>query len=161
MPDQAYDLRQLATHRQHAREGVRHRLCEAPSGPFRQTVPGTFAGRPALLAVAGGKGGVGTTTVALGLARALARTGKRIMLVDADARGGDAAMLCGIEERSTLANRAGRPANPQRGCSRWAGGDSIGCRGSGAGTSGSALPRLPPTGCSDCSAHRAFGQTWP
>jgi flagellar biosynthesis protein FlhG len=84
MPDQAYDLRQLATRRKRA-------------WPPK-------AGRPALLAVAGGKGGVGTTTVALGLARALARSGKRIMLVDADPGGGDAAMLCGIEQRYTLAD---------------------------------------------------------
>jgi len=38
----------------------------------------------ALLAIASGKGGVGKTVVAIGLARALARRGERVLLVDAD-----------------------------------------------------------------------------
>lgn len=57
--------------------------------------------RPALIVVAGGKGGVGTTTVALNLAVALRRTGKRTLLVDPC---GDAALQCNIEERYTLAD---------------------------------------------------------
>ena len=85
MLDQAYDLRRLAMER------GRPRAVRA-------------AGRPTLLVVAGGKGGVGTTTTALRLARALAQTGQRTLLVDADPRGGDAAVQCGIEERYTLAD---------------------------------------------------------
>ena len=54
--------------------------------------------------VAGGKGGVGTTTVALALAATVAKAGRRTLLIDADSRGGDAALLCGIEERYTLAD---------------------------------------------------------
>jgi flagellar biosynthesis protein FlhG len=85
MPDQAHDLRRLATH------------CERVGSPRRGK-------RPTLLVVAGGKGGVGTTTVALNLAVALAQTGKRALLIDADPRGGDAALLCSVEERYTLAD---------------------------------------------------------
>ncbi len=85
MVDQAHDLRRLATHSNGA---------ESPG----------CSDRPALVVVAGGKGGVGTTTVALGLAAALAESGRRTLLVDADSRGGDAALMCGIEERYTLAD---------------------------------------------------------
>ncbi|MBU4270244.1 MAG: P-loop NTPase [Planctomycetes bacterium] len=84
MLDQAHDLRQLAVRRRRA-------------SPTR-------AGRPALLAVAGGKGGVGTTTVGLNLAIAVAETGRRTVFVDADARGADAALLYGVEERHSLAD---------------------------------------------------------
>jgi len=84
MPDQAYDLRRLAMHRMHRKSAN--------------------AGRPARLVVMGGKGGVGTTTVGLNLAIATAEAGKSTMFVDADPCGGDAALLCGIEERHTLAD---------------------------------------------------------
>lgn len=67
--DQADQLRQLV--RQHIKAA-------APVGPA-----------PGLLAVSGGKGGIGTTTVALNLAAALTRQGSRTVLVDADLnRGG-------------------------------------------------------------------------
>jgi len=85
MPDQAHDLRRLATH------------CTRAESPRR-------SGRPTLVVVAGGKGGVGTTTVALSLAAAVAQTGRRTLLVDADSRGGNVALICGIEERHTLAD---------------------------------------------------------
>ncbi len=85
MLDQAYDLRRLAT------EGSR-----------LTTVPGR--GQPALVAVAGGKGGVGTTAFAVGIAASLAGAGTRAMLIDADPRGGDAALRCGVEERYTVAD---------------------------------------------------------
>lgn len=85
MLDQAHDLRRLAIH------GCPPALSHAPQ-------------RPALLVVTGGKGGVGTTTVSLKLAEVLTRAGKRVLLVDADPRGGNAALLCGIEERHSLAD---------------------------------------------------------
>jgi flagellar biosynthesis protein FlhG len=98
MPDQAYDLRRLATH------------CDRAESPRRSD-------RPALVVVAGGKGGVGTTTVALNLAAAIAQTGQRTLLVDADPRGGDAALLCGIEERHTLGDvLAGRQSLDEASC---------------------------------------------
>jgi flagellar biosynthesis protein FlhG len=85
MLDQAHDLRRLAT--EHCRPKA---AC--------------MAGRPRLLAVAGGKGGVGATTAAIELAEKLTRAGWRTLLVDADPRGGDVAMRCGVEERYSLAD---------------------------------------------------------
>lgn len=49
---------------------------------------------PKLIAVAGGKTEVGTTTVAVNLAVALVAQGSRVVLVDADADGPDVAELC-------------------------------------------------------------------
>ena len=49
---------------------------------------------PQLVVLTGGKGGVGTSTVAVNLAIALARRGRRVILVDADARCGDVLSLC-------------------------------------------------------------------
>jgi flagellar biosynthesis protein FlhG len=60
--------------------------------------------RPTLIVVAGGKGGVGTTTVAVNLAVAMAGGGLRTVLVDADLYGGDAAILCGLEQHYNLAD---------------------------------------------------------
>ena len=56
-----------------------------------------------MIVVAGGKGGVGTTTLAVELALAMSRRHRRTLLVDA-ARGGDAAITCGIEPRHSLAD---------------------------------------------------------
>jgi len=61
-----------------------------------------YAGRPRLVLLCGGKGGVGTTSVAVNLAVAAARRGLPAVLIDADPRGGDVAILCGLEERFTL-----------------------------------------------------------
>ena len=94
MLDQAHDLRRLASAAKPADGG-------SPRRPA------------ALLVVAGGKGGVGTTTVAINLAAALAQAGKRTLLVDADPRGGDVALRCGVDERYTLADLwpAGEPGH--------------------------------------------------
>lgn len=80
MPDQANDLRRLV-------------LRSGRTGGLNDSPP------PKLVVVAGGKGGVGTTTVALNLAVALAREGRRTVLVDADFAGPDCAALCRIDER--------------------------------------------------------------
>jgi flagellar biosynthesis protein FlhG len=69
MPDQANNLRQL----------VRQGAVPAPPSPV---------GAPRLLVLTGGRGGVGTTTVAVNLAIALARQGGRTLLADADPHGG-------------------------------------------------------------------------
>ncbi len=61
-------------------------------------------GRPWFLMVGGGRDGVGTTTVALNLAIEASRGGRRVLLVDADANRGDAASICRLEERYTLAD---------------------------------------------------------
>lgn len=54
------------------------------------------------IAVASGKGGVGKSTVALNLARALARRGDRVGLLDADLHGPDIPRMLGLirEERA-------------------------------------------------------------
>jgi len=84
MHDQANTLRAL----------VRHTAADSPAHRVR----------PAIVVVTGGKGGVGTTTVAVHLAVAAARTGTRTVLLDADLHGGDAAMRFGLPERYTLAD---------------------------------------------------------
>lgn len=79
----------------------------------RRDAAASERGRPRrkLIAVAGGKGGVGTTTVAVNLAVEIARTGRRTVLVDADPDGGDVAALCGLEDRYTISDvAAGRRA---------------------------------------------------
>jgi len=78
MSDQANELRQLVR-----RAALHAPVAEKP---------------PQVIAVASGKGGVGTTTVAVQLAMALARDGRRTVLVDADLQKADAALLCGVEE---------------------------------------------------------------
>jgi len=60
--------------------------------------------RPKIVAVTAGKGGVGTTSVAVNLAAALAGEGYRTVLVDADFSGADVTTLCGIEEECTVAD---------------------------------------------------------
>jgi flagellar biosynthesis protein FlhG len=81
--DQATDLRRLADSRRPRRAA-------------------SSARRAGLIVLGSGKGGVGTTTVAVNLAVALARVGRRIALIDADPTGGDVATLCGLEPRHTL-----------------------------------------------------------
>jgi flagellar biosynthesis protein FlhG len=74
--------------------------------------------RPKRIVVCGGKGGVGTTTVAIQLALAnpwtsagslalasslaLANQEQKSLLVDADSHGGDIALRCGCDERYTV-----------------------------------------------------------
>ena len=83
MHDQANDLRRLV------REAI-------------FTRSDASAGRPKLIVVSGGKGGVGTTTVAVNLAIALVQRGTRTVLVDADTRGSDARILCRLDELYTI-----------------------------------------------------------
>ena len=76
MPDQADKLRKLV-------------IDAAPSVRADAALPPTIV-------VTGGKGGVGATTVAINLAAALARHGRRTVLVDA-APHADAAQLLGVD----------------------------------------------------------------
>ncbi|HYW79988.1 MAG TPA: P-loop NTPase, partial [Thermoguttaceae bacterium] len=71
MRDQANHLRQL----------VRDCATQLP----------TAQSRPSLAVVSSGKGGVGTTTVAVNLAVEMAQKGLRTTLVDADPNAGDVA----------------------------------------------------------------------
>lgn len=61
-------------------------------------------GRPTRITLGGGKGGVGTTTLAVNLAVALAARHGRTLLVDADPDRADAAVFCGIEPCGTVAD---------------------------------------------------------
>jgi len=85
MHDQANELRHL----------VSRQTAEAPP---------RLADRSKLVVVAGGKGGAGTTTLAVNLAAALARAGRAVTLVDADPSGGDLVLLCCVQERYTIAD---------------------------------------------------------
>ena len=90
MLDQAHDLRRLATE------------CR-PRRPVR---------RPAgLLAVTGGKGGVGTTTIAMRLATAWPKPGDARCWSMPIPVAATSALLCGVEERHTVGRPLGRPAN--------------------------------------------------
>jgi flagellar biosynthesis protein FlhG len=62
------------------------------------------AGAPRFVAVAGAKGGVGTTSVAVNLAIALARDGRRTLLVDANRQRADVAAQCGLADGPCLAD---------------------------------------------------------
>ena len=59
---------------------------------------------PRLIVLTGGKGGVGTTTVAINVAVSLGQLGKRVVLVDADLRRGDVAAMCGLKEDYNVAD---------------------------------------------------------
>lgn len=56
-----------------------------------------------VIAVTGGKGGVGKTTVAINLATALSSTGKRVLLLDGDLGLANVDVLLGLTPRHTLA----------------------------------------------------------
>jgi flagellar biosynthesis protein FlhG len=56
------------------------------------------------IAVTGGKGGVGKTTVAVNLATACAQAGRRVMLLDGDLGLANVDVLLGLSPRYTLAN---------------------------------------------------------
>jgi flagellar biosynthesis protein FlhG len=85
MPDQATDLRALV--RQVA-------MAHAP-----------VATRPRRIVVLGAKEGVGTTTIAVNLAAALAQQAQRSLLCDA--AGGDVAIQCRLDVRHTLVDALG------------------------------------------------------
>jgi ATP-binding protein involved in chromosome partitioning len=55
-----------------------------------------------LIAVASGKGGVGKSTVSLGLARALTRRGRSVGLLDADLYGPDIPLMLGLKQTREL-----------------------------------------------------------
>lgn len=60
--------------------------------------------QPRTIAVTGGKGGVGKTSVALNLALTLARQDKRVLLLDGDTDLANVSIMVGLYPRRTLAN---------------------------------------------------------
>jgi flagellar biosynthesis protein FlhG len=68
-------------------------------------LPRPHAGHPVkVIAVTGGKGGVGKTTVSVNLAASLARLGRRTLLLDGDLGLANVDVLLGISPRYTLAH---------------------------------------------------------
>ncbi|MCK6556514.1 iron-sulfur cluster carrier protein ApbC [Candidatus Binatia bacterium] len=75
----------------------------APPPPPARRASSTPAGLPGvthIVAVASGKGGVGKSTVAVNLALALARSGNRVGLLDADVYGPSVPLMLGLTERA-------------------------------------------------------------
>ena len=54
------------------------------------------------IAVSGGKGGVGKTTIAVNIASWLARNGQKTLLVDADFGMANSHILCGLKTEETV-----------------------------------------------------------
>ena len=68
-----------------------------PSGaPAQPTAPRSVQGVTNFIAVASGKGGVGKSTVAANLAAALAKTGAKVGLLDADVYGPSVPLMFGV-----------------------------------------------------------------
>ena len=62
-----------------------------------------------IIAVASGKGGVGKTTIAVNLALALARSGAKTGLLDADVYGPSVPLMLGAEEAPQVLNNKIQP----------------------------------------------------
>lgn len=60
--------------------------------------------QPRTIAITGGKGGVGKTSVALNLALTLARQGNRVLLLDGDTDLANVSIMVGLYPQKTLAN---------------------------------------------------------
>jgi len=67
----------------------------APPGPVAPAIPGIKN----IIAVGAGKGGVGKTTVSVNLAVALAKSGGRVGIIDADVYGPNVPMMLGISSQ--------------------------------------------------------------
>jgi ATP-binding protein involved in chromosome partitioning len=71
------------------------------------------AGPRRIVAIASGKGGVGKSTVAVGIALALARRGLKVGLLDADIHGPSVPTLLGVAGRAQLKDKRIQPVEAQ------------------------------------------------
>lgn len=112
-PDQASKLRDLV--RQH------EAALRSPAMPLPASLPGEApravapaarvprpealaGGRPKVIAITSGKGGVGKTNLSVNLAIRFAQAGKSAILLDADMGLANADLLCGLDLRHNLAH---------------------------------------------------------
>jgi flagellar biosynthesis protein FlhG len=102
MSDQADGLRQLVR----ARSGTTA-LAEPEPEPPPRTPHAPVKAKARSLLLTSGKGGVGTSNLALNLAVALGEIGQRVVLVDADLGLANIDLLCGITPRHDLGDVLG------------------------------------------------------
>jgi ATP-binding protein involved in chromosome partitioning len=74
-----------------------------------------LAGVKHLLAVGSGKGGVGKSTVAMGLAQGFRANGQSVAILDADLNGPTQARMAGLEGQPWVPDEEGHVALPRRG----------------------------------------------
>lgn len=99
--DQADRLRRLVRQCAASNDPADNRSAPAPNEPATSRPAPARKGLPVVL-LSGGKGGVGTTTLAANLAAVLAGRGLRVALIDADLRGSDIEAICSVEPRWTI-----------------------------------------------------------
>ncbi|MCP4834959.1 MAG: MinD/ParA family protein [Phycisphaera sp.] len=118
MSDQASTLRNLVDHSRQVSSGPdRASVGPAPAESVSSTRKGRVSFGPGVsrptpriggvrlaraIAIASGKGGVGKSNLALNLSLALAESGRRVALFDADLGCANADVLCGLSVRATL-----------------------------------------------------------